>query len=131
MNNKILSVIRSTLVCLVLPGLALSLTTAVFAQDTGFPSEEALSSTYKGKSYSPYAGRSFPSRPLFGDSHVHTANSFDAGAMGATLGPKDAHRFARGEEVVSSTGIPVKLSRPLDWLVVADHSDNIDRKSVV
>ncbi len=125
MNNKILSVIRSTLVCLVLPGLALSLTTAVFAQDTGLPSEEALSSTYKGKSYSPYAGHSFPSRPLFGDSHVHTANSFDAGAMGATLGPEDAHRFARGEEVVSSTGIRIKLARPLDWLVVADHSDNM------
>jgi hypothetical protein len=32
-------------------------------------------------------------------------------------------RFARGEEVTSSSGQPVKLSRPLDFLVVADHSD--------
>ncbi len=88
-------------------------------------SKEVLSDAYKGKSYSPYAGRNFPSWPLFGDSHVHTGNSFDAGAFGATLLPGDAHRFARGEEVVSSTGIPVKLSRPLDWLVVADHSDNM------
>ena len=103
---------------LALPGMAL-------ASDAGIPSSEVLSNAYKGKSYSPYAGRSFPSRPLFGDSHVHTGNSFDAGAMGATLSPEDAHRFARGEEVVSSTGIPVKLSRPLDWLVVADHSDNM------
>ncbi len=85
--------------------------------------KETLSSAYKGKSYSPYAGRSFPSRPLWGDSHLHTGLSLDAGLFGARLGPEDAHRFARGEEVISSTGIPVKLSRPLDWLVVADHSD--------
>jgi hypothetical protein len=102
----------------------IALSVPALAQE-GVPSKEALSTAYKGKSYSPYAGRSFPSRPLFGDSHVHTANSFDAGAMGANLGPEDAHRFARGEEVISSTGIPVKLSRPLDWLVVADHSDNM------
>ena len=89
------------------------------------PTKENLSSAYQGKSYSPYAGRSFPSRPLWGDSHLHTGLSLDAGLFGARLGPEDAHRFARGEEVVSSTGIPVKLSRPLDWLVVADHSDNL------
>jgi hypothetical protein len=49
----------------------------------------------------------------------------DAGAFGARLTPEDAHRFARGEELTSSTGLPVKLSRPLDFLVVADHSDNM------
>jgi hypothetical protein len=49
----------------------------------------------------------------------------DARAFGARLGPADAYRFARGEEVVSSTGQRVKLSRPLDFLVVADHSDNM------
>ncbi len=87
--------------------------------------EEVLSDAYTGKSYSPYAGRSFPSRPLWGDSHLHTGLSLDAGLFGARLGPEEAHRFARGEEVVSSHGIPVKLSRPLDWLVVADHSDNM------
>jgi len=87
--------------------------------------KEFLSEAYKGKSYSPYAGRGFPSRPLWGDSHLHTGNSFDAGAFGCRLRPEDALRFARGEEIVSSTGIPAKLSRPLDWLVVADHSDNM------
>ena len=87
--------------------------------------EQLLSEAYTGKSYSPYAGRSFPSRPLWGDSHLHTGNSFDAGAFGARLQPEDAYRFARGEEVVSSTGIRVKLSRPLDWLAVSDHSDNM------
>jgi len=73
--------------------------------------------------YSPYAGRDFPTRPFFGDTHLHTSFSMDAGAFGARLTPGDAYRFARGEEVISSTGQPVKLSRPLDFLVVADHSD--------
>jgi hypothetical protein len=84
-----------------------------------------LSDKYTGTSYSPYAGRDFPTFPLWGDSHLHTGNSFDAGAFGATLLPEDALQFARGDEIVSSTGIPVKLSRPLDWLVVSDHSDNM------
>jgi uncharacterized protein DUF3604 len=75
--------------------------------------------------YSPYAGRKFPTRPLFGDTHLHTSASFDAGAFGARLGARDAYRFARGEEVIASSGQPAKLSRPLDFLVVADHSDNM------
>ena len=75
--------------------------------------------------YSPYAGRKFPTRPLFGDTHLHTAASFDAGAFGARLGARDAYRFARGEEIIASSGQPAKLSRPLDFLVVADHSDNM------
>ncbi len=75
--------------------------------------------------YSPYAGRSFPTRPFFGDTHLHTSFSMDAGAFGARLTPRDAYRFAKGEEVIASSGQPVKLSRPLDFLVVADHSDNM------
>lgn len=87
------------------------------------PSEESLSGLYPGKAYSPYAQRSFPTRPLWGDTHLHTALSVDAGLFGCRLGLEDAYRFARGEEVISSTGQPVKLARPLDWLVIADHSD--------
>jgi hypothetical protein len=75
--------------------------------------------------FSPYAGRNFPTRPLFGDTHLHTGFSMDAGAFGARLAPRDAYRFARGEEINSNTGQPVKLSRPLDFLVVADHSDGM------
>ncbi len=75
--------------------------------------------------YSPYAGRNFPTRPFFGDTHLHTAVSFDAGAFGARLLPSDAYRFAKGEQVMASSGQPAKLSRPLDFLVVADHSDNM------
>ena len=80
---------------------------------------------FKQPGYSPYAGRHFPTRPFFGDTHLHTSSSFDAVAFGNRLGPEDAYRFARGEEVVSSTGVPAKLSRPLDFLVVADHSELI------
>ncbi len=101
---------------LTLPGVAL-------AQDVGTPPEASLSDVYQGMSYSPYANRGFPSRPFWGDTHLHTGLSLDAGIFGARLDPSDAHRFARGEELISSTGIPVRLSRPLDWLVVADHSD--------
>jgi hypothetical protein len=76
-------------------------------------------------SYSPYAGRKYPTRVYFGDTHNHTANSGDAFMAGDRLSPEQAYRFARGEEVVSSTGIPVKLSRPLDFLVVADHAEGL------
>jgi len=75
--------------------------------------------------YSPYAEEDFPRRPFFGDTHLHTSYSMDAGAFGARLGPRDAYRFARGEKILSNSGQPVKLSRPLDFLVVADHSDNM------
>ena len=75
--------------------------------------------------YSPWAGRNFPTRPLFGDTHLHTSFSMDAGAFGARLGPRDAYRFAKGEEITASSGQLAKLSRPLDFLVVADHSDNM------
>jgi hypothetical protein len=75
--------------------------------------------------FSPYAGRNFPTQVFWGDTHLHTAMSIDAGAFGNRLSLDEAYRFARGEEVTSATGQRVKLSRPLDWLVVADHSDNM------
>jgi len=78
---------------------------------------------YKSPGYSPWAGRHFPARPLWGDQHVHTGNSVDAGIAGATLTPEDSVRFGRGEEVMAGSGQPVKLSRPMDWMVVTDHSD--------
>ena len=94
--------------------------------DIGTLDKAAAAKVYPAKPpYSPYAGRNFPTRPLFGDTHLHTAASFDAGAFGARLGPRDALRFARGEEIMASSGQPAKLSRPLDFLVVTDHSDNM------
>jgi Protein of unknown function (DUF3604) len=87
------------------------------------PSEESLSDLYPGKAYSPYAQRSFPDQVFWGDTHLHTALSVDAGLFGCRLGLDEAYRFARGEEVMASSGQPAKLGRPLDWLVIADHSD--------
>ncbi len=87
--------------------------------------KEALSDRYPGRAYSPYAGRGFPSRVFWGDTHLHSDMSMDAGAFGNRLGLDEAYRFARGEEVTTSTGLKAKLSRPFDFLVVADHSDNM------
>ncbi len=90
------------------------------------PPEESLEHAFPATdTYSPYAGRDFPARAFWGDTHLHTALSMDAGAFGARLSPDDAYRFAKGEELTSSTGLPVRLSRPLDFLMVADHSDNM------
>lgn len=86
---------------------------------------DATDSVLTGRPYSPYADRAFPTRPLFGDTHVHTALSADAGGGGTTLLPRDSYRLARGEQIVSNTGQPVKLSRPLDFYMITDHSDGM------
>ena len=94
------------------------------AQDAGELTKEKAEKVHPSRpAYSPYVGRNFPNRPFFGDTHLHTSFSMDAGAVGAQLTPRDAYRFARGEEITASSNQPVKLSRPLDFLVVADHSD--------
>jgi len=117
MNNKIPDVLRIGLICIFLPGLAPA------QHDAGMPQVEDFESLYPGKAYSPWAERSFPSRVYWGETHLHTGLSLDAGLFGNTTGPDTAYRLARGEQVVSSTGQPLKLSRPLDFLVVTDHSD--------
>jgi len=101
------------------------LTIPALAQDVGSPEGAITEKAFPKRPYSPYAGRNYPTRPLFGDSHLHTSFSMDAGAFGARIGPRDAYRFARGEEITASSGQPAKLSRPLDWLMVSDHSDNM------
>ncbi len=72
--------------------------------------------------YSPYAGRSFPTKVLWGDTHLHTAVSVDAGTMNR-IGQEDAFRFARGEEITTTHGLRAKLSRPLDFIAVTDHAE--------
>ena len=67
----------------------------------------------------------YPERVYWGDTHLHTSNSIDAFAFGAKLGPEEALRFARGEEVTSTGGLKAKLDRPLDFLVIADHSGGL------
>jgi hypothetical protein len=92
--------------------------TWLHAQDTPGPSKKKVD-------YSPYPEQTFPNRVFFGDTHLHTAFSADAGMIGNILGPEEAYRFARGETVTSSMGLPAKLQRPLDFLVVADHAENL------
>ena len=112
-------------------GLSLLFFSSVaLSQDHGdrvglLPTAEDADNVVRKPSYSPYAGRNFPTNVYFGDTHTHTDNSLDAKGFGAVLGLDAAYRFARGEEVVSNTGIPMKLSRPLDFLVIADHSDGM------
>jgi hypothetical protein len=77
------------------------------------------------KEYSPYLNRGYPQRVFWGDTHLHTAYSTDAGMIGCTLGPDEAYRFARGEMIVASGGVRARLQRPLDFLVVADHAENL------
>jgi Protein of unknown function (DUF3604) len=101
------------------------LATSVIAQDIGTPDDETLERAMARRPYSPYAGGAVPTRVFWGDTHLHTSYSMDAGAFGARLGPEDAYVFARGGEVQSATAGPAKLARPLDFLVVADHSDNM------
>jgi hypothetical protein len=105
-----------SVITIVLPGITL-------ASDIGKPAPEVLKGLYPGKAYSPYAQRSFPSRVYWGETHLHTGLSLDAGLFGCILNHEDAYRLARGEEIKSSTGLPVKLARPHDWLVITDHSD--------
>jgi hypothetical protein len=99
--------------------------TGTFAADVGEIQPADPARFHKIPGYSPYAGRRYPERPYFGDQHVHTGWSADAGGSGTTLGPEEALRFARGEEVVATTGQPVKLGSPLDWVAITDHSDGM------
>ena len=73
--------------------------------------------------YSPYVDQHFPQRVFFGDTHHHSSYSVDSGLIGNTLGPEVSFRFARGEEIVTSTGLRAQLIRPLDFLVVSDHAE--------
>jgi hypothetical protein len=105
-----MSSVRAIFVCLI--ALALCSASTAFAESEGRP-------------YSPYADRDYPTEVFWGDTHLHTSSSMDAGAFGNRLDADAAYRFARGEQVVSSTQQPVKLSRPLDFIVIADHSDGM------
>lgn len=67
----------------------------------------------------------YPERVLWGDTHLHTDNSIDAFGFGVRLSPEAALRFARGERITATTGVPAQLERPLDFLLIADHSDGL------
>ena len=86
------------------------------------PTKKGVAGALGKAKFSPYAGRNYPTRVFFGDTHLHTAVSVDAGTM-CRLGQEDAFRFCRGEEVTSTGGLRAKLSRPLDFVVISDHAE--------
>ncbi|MDW4551500.1 DUF3604 domain-containing protein [Defluviimonas sp. D31] len=100
----------------------LSLPALALAQDISVSQEEHVSPSTP---YSPYPNDYYPQNVYFGDTHLHTAWSADAGMAGATPGPEVAYRAARGEVVESQTAGPFKLVRPHDFVVVADHAENM------
>lgn len=119
MNPPISSKVK---IWLVLAGLTTLILNSSWAQDIAVQEKDVSI----GKSeYSPYLHQSYPDRVFWGDTHLHTSYSTDAGMIGNRLGPDEALRFAKGEMVISSSGTPARLIRPLDFLVVADHAENL------
>ena len=93
----------------------------------GFPAHLAAGASEQAqeqgqKKPSPAARQEFPSQVYWGDTHLHTDISVDAGTMNR-LGQEEAFRFARGEEVTTTHGLKAKLRRPLDFLVISDHAE--------
>jgi Protein of unknown function (DUF3604) len=111
----------SALICAVTVPSGSAWAQAAASQLQGEPKDVAIGQRH----YSPYLNRTFPDRVLWGDTHLHTSYSTDAGMIGNFLGPEVAYRFARGETVRASIGERARLVRPLDFLVVADHSENL------
>jgi hypothetical protein len=106
--------------------LAIAADATTVTTDIGTIDAARVAKPFKSKqTYSPGASWNYPRRVYWGDTHLHTNASMDAGAFGNRLGLEEAYRFARGEELASSTGQRVRLTRPLDFLVIADHSDNM------
>lgn len=106
---------------------ALLLQSNALAQDAAVATETADDQAevlQRAESYSP-SEENFPRQLLWGDTHLHTAYSFDAGMVGNRLSPEDAYRFARGETVTASVGIPARLRQPLDFLAVTDHAESL------
>ncbi|WP_082688718.1 DUF3604 domain-containing protein [Ruegeria marisrubri] len=101
-----------------------SVSTTTLAQQVQdmLPSKEDVAEKFTSDHFSPYAGRTFPTKLLWGDTHLHTQVSVDAGTM-TRLSQEDAFRFARGEEVTTTHGLRARLGRPLDWLVISDHAE--------
>jgi hypothetical protein len=112
-NVSHLSLTLALLACLAIP---------LAAQDLGVDPDMVVAPKAE---YSPYLEHNYPDRVYFGDTHLHTSYSTDAGMIGNRLGPDEAYRFAMGEEVTSTLGVRARLLRPLDFLVVADHAENL------
>lgn len=88
--------------------------------------EDTMAIQKNPRSYSPAAAITHPVNVYFGDTHLHTNLSVDAYGYGnKRLGPDEAYRFAKGEVITAHNGMQARLSRPLDFLVIADHAENM------
>ena len=122
LTGLLICLLTSSTFSISLSALAQGLPPGEYEETTEFPSN----TNEYGYGYSPYAGgREYPQQVLWGDTHLHTIYSFDAGASGTNLTPEASYRFARGEVVTTDGGEDVRLSRPLDFLVVTDHTDQL------
>jgi hypothetical protein len=100
---------------------ALCFSTSAYAAEPG-----AVAQIPASKPAHPSAAEAdYPTQVLFGDVHLHTGLSADAGGSGTRLLPSDAYRFARGEQVTSNSGQPVQMNSPYDFLAVTDHTDGM------
>jgi hypothetical protein len=97
----------------------------VACSNTETNKEEDSKNEAKVEAKTPAESPGYATKVYFGDTHLHTELSMDAGAFGNRIGLDEAYRFAKGEEVTASSGLTAKLSRPLDFLVAADHSDGM------
>ncbi len=117
-RRKIGRLIRGCALLLAGSGLAV----CAFASAASNESEEGGVAP-PSASYSPYAGETFPRNVYWGDTHVHSSWSVDAGNMGnLRIGPNEAFRFARGETLTAHNGQKLRLKRPLDFLLLSDHA---------
>lgn len=121
-RGRCVVILRTAVLCSGLMALAHT-GAAQVTTDAGTIDPAETARFFNQPGYSPYAGRQYPTRVLWGEQHLHTSWSPDAIAAGTRVGPDEALRYAKGEEITSNTGQRVKLSRPYDWMVVADHSD--------
>jgi hypothetical protein len=105
---------------------------ALIAQDANAFDGVVSTETVNGDEvYSPFVHRSYPDQVLFGDLHFHTEISFDAGLIGTSLNIHDAFRVARGEKIISNTGQPVQLIRPLDFLAITEHAEMLGLSTAI
>ena len=104
-----------------LPTLALSLCLSACSSQSSQPSPSLITKAQAVET--PVSA--YPTQVYFGETHLHTINSGDAVMMGTRITPEDALRFGRGEKIKSTTGVEAQLTRPLDFMVVSDHSELI------
>jgi hypothetical protein len=89
------------------------------------PEQAAAPAAPEATAPAPAASADYPTRVFFGDTHLHTALSLDAGAAGTTHHARRSLSLRQGRGSHQLHGQKAKLSRPLDFLVVSDHSDQM------